>query len=66
MGDVLTLIEKAQETVDEKEAEKLAKKMKANAFDMNDLLDQMQQIKKMGLDALDHFDAPGRRGQGHR
>lgn len=48
MGDVLTLIEKAQETVDEKEAEKLAKKMKANAFDMNDLLDQMQQIKKMG------------------
>ena len=48
MGDVLTLIEKAQETVDEKEAEKLAKKMAQNAFDMNDLLEQMQQIKKMG------------------
>ncbi len=48
MGDVLTLIEKAQETVDEKEAEKLAKKMVQNAFDMNDLLEQMQQIKKMG------------------
>jgi signal recognition particle subunit SRP54 len=48
MGDVLTLIEKAQDTVDEKEAEKLAKKMQQNAFDMNDLLDQMQQIKKMG------------------
>ena len=48
MGDVLTLIEKAQETVDEKEAEKLAKKMAQNAFDMNDLLEQMQQIKKIG------------------
>ena len=48
MGDVLSLIEKAQETVDEKEAEKLAKKMAQNAFDMNDLLEQMQQIKKMG------------------
>ena len=48
MGDVLTLIEKAQETVDEKEAAKLAKKMAQNAFDMNDLLEQMQQIKKMG------------------
>ena len=48
MGDVLTLIEKAQSTVDEKEAEKLARKMKENSFDMNDLLDQMQQIKKMG------------------
>ena len=48
MGDMLTLIEKAQTTVDEKEAEKLARKMKENSFDMNDLLDQMQQIKKMG------------------
>ena len=48
MGDVLTLIEKAQETVDEKEAEKLARKMQQSAFDMNDLLSQMQQIKKMG------------------
>ena len=48
MGDVLTLIEKAQETVDEKEAEKLAKKMQQSSFDMNDLLSQMQQIKKMG------------------
>ncbi len=48
MGDVLTLIEKAQESVDEKEAEKLARKMAQNSFDMNDLLEQMQQIKKMG------------------
>ena len=48
MGDMLTLIEKAQSAVDDKEAEKLARKMKENSFDMNDLLDQMQQIKKMG------------------
>lgn len=48
MGDVLTLIEKAQNTIDEKEAEKLADKMMEGSFDMNDLLDQMQQIKKMG------------------
>ncbi len=48
MGDVLTLIEKASTTIDEKEAERLAKKVKNNGFDMNDLLDQMRQIKKMG------------------
>ena len=48
MGDVLTLIEKAQDAVDEKEAEKLAKKMQENSFDMNDLLDQLRQIQKMG------------------
>jgi len=48
MGDVLTLIEKAQEQVDEKEAMRMAQKLKENSFDMNDLLEQMQQIKKMG------------------
>ena len=48
MGDVLTLIEKAQDAVDEKEAAELAKKMKENSFDMNDLLDQLRQIRKMG------------------
>ena len=48
MGDVLTLIEKAQTTVDEKKALEMAKKLKQNSFDMNDLLDQMQQIKSMG------------------
>lgn len=48
MGDVLTLIEKAQNTVDEKEARKLADKIKQNSFDMNDLLEQMKQIQKMG------------------
>lgn len=48
MGDVLSLIEKAKETFDEKEAEKLAKKMQTNKFDMNDLLAQFEQIEKMG------------------
>ncbi|MGI5894417.1 MAG: signal recognition particle protein [Candidatus Merdivicinus sp.] len=48
MGDVLTLIEKAQGAVDEKEAAKLAQKMKENSFDMNDLLDNLRQISKMG------------------
>ena len=48
MGDVLTLIEKAESTVNQKDAEKLAKKLESNQFDMNDLLDQLAQIKKMG------------------
>ncbi len=48
MGDVLTLIEKAQEQFDEKEALKLSKKLKESSFDMNDLLDQLNQMQKMG------------------
>ena len=48
MGDVLSLIEKAQNTIDEREAERLADKMQSGGFDLNDLLDQMRQIKKMG------------------
>ena len=48
MGDVLTLIEKAQSTVDEQKAMEMAKKLKDQTFDMNDLLEQMQQIKQMG------------------
>lgn len=48
MGDVLTLIEKAQTTADEKEAEKTARRMMENKFDMTDLLSQLQQLKKMG------------------
>ncbi len=48
MGDMLTLIEKATATVDEKEAEKLARKVQDQGFDLNDLLDQMKQIQKMG------------------
>ncbi len=48
MGDMLTLIEKAQSNVNEKDALKLAQKMKQNSFDLNDLLEQMRQIQKMG------------------
>ena len=48
MGDVLTLIEKAEAVVDKKKAEKLAQKLKKNAFTLEDFLDQIQQIKKMG------------------
>ncbi len=48
MGDVLTLIEKAQSTADEKEAEEATKRFLENKFDMNDLLSQLQQLKKMG------------------
>lgn len=48
MGDVLTLIEKAETVVDHKEAERLTKKLQDNTFDMNDLLDQLKQIQKMG------------------
>jgi len=48
MGDVVSLVERAQETYDEKEAEKLAAKLQKNAFTLDDFLEQMQQVKKMG------------------
>ena len=48
MGDVLSLIEKAQQNFDEKEAMELQKKMRENEFTLDDFLNQMQQIKKMG------------------
>lgn len=48
MGDVMSLIEKAQQQIDEKEAEELARKMQQNTFDFNDMLDQFRQIQKMG------------------
>ncbi len=48
MGDVLTLIEKAESNIKAKDAEKVARKIKENKFDMNDLLDQMNQLKKIG------------------
>ena len=48
MGDVLTLIEKAQTDLDLKQAEEMARKLKDSTFDFNDMLAQMQQIKKMG------------------
>ncbi len=48
MGDVLSLIEKAETQLDQKKAEEAAKKLSENRFDMNDLLEQFGQIKKMG------------------
>lgn len=48
MGDILTLIDKAQADFDEDKAKELEKKFKKAEFDFNDFLDQMQQIKKMG------------------
>ena len=48
MGDVLSLIEDAQNTMDQKAAEKAARKMLQNKLDLNDLLEQFQQVKKMG------------------
>ena len=48
MGDIVTLVEKAQEQFNEEEAKKLQKKISQNKFDFNDFLGQLQQIKKMG------------------
>ena len=48
MGDVVSLVERAQEQYDEKEAQKLQKRIKKNQFDFNDFLGQLQQVKKMG------------------
>jgi len=48
MGDVLSLIEKAEKVVDKKKAKKLARKLQKNTFSLEDFLDQIQQIKKMG------------------
>lgn len=48
MGDIVSFVEKAQEQFDEKEAERLEKKIRKNKFDFNDFLGQLNQIKKMG------------------
>jgi signal recognition particle subunit SRP54 len=48
MGDVVSLVEKAQEHIDEKEAERMAEKMRKADFNLEDFLAQMQQVKKMG------------------
>ncbi len=48
MGDVVSLVERAQEQFDEEKARKLQKKIAKNTFDFNDFLDQINQIKKMG------------------
>ncbi len=48
MGDVVSLVEKAQETIEQEEAEKLAKKLEKGRFDLDDLGSQLKQIQKMG------------------
>jgi signal recognition particle subunit SRP54 len=48
MGDVVSLVEKAQENIDQKEAEKMAEKLRKADFNLEDFLSQMQQVKKMG------------------
>ena len=48
MGDIVSLVERAQEQFDEEEAKKLQKKIQKNKFDFNDFLAQIEQIKKMG------------------
>src|SRR6185295_1712951 len=48
MGDVLTLVEKAQAVYDEKQAKQLEKKFKQNKFDLDDFLNQLRTVKKMG------------------
>jgi signal recognition particle subunit SRP54 len=48
MGDVLTLVERAQESMDAKEAARLEKKMLKESFTLEDFLDQIKQVKKMG------------------
>ncbi|MGM9722805.1 MAG: signal recognition particle protein [Prevotella sp.] len=48
MGDVVSLVERAQEQFDEEEARRLQKKIQKNQFDFNDFMNQIQQIKKMG------------------
>ena len=48
MGDIMTLVEKAQEEIDEKEARRAANKMMAGKFDLEDMLNQMKQVQKLG------------------
>ncbi|MBP8757105.1 MAG: signal recognition particle protein [Prevotella sp.] len=48
MGDIVSLVERAQEQFDEEEAKKLQRKIQKNKFDFNDFLNQIEQIKKMG------------------
>ena len=48
MGDIVSLVERAQEQYDEEEAKRLQKKIRKNQFDFNDFLSQIHQIKKMG------------------
>ncbi len=63
MGDIVSLVEKAQEAFDEKEAERLQKKIEKNTFDLEDYLGQLESMKKMGsVDKLIEM-IPGAKGQ---
>jgi len=66
MGDVLTLIEKAQNAITEEDALKMAKKMKENTFDLEDYLEQLSNMKKMGSmkDMLDMIPGMSRQLKG--
>ena len=61
MGDIITLVEKAQEQFEENKAKELEKKLRKGKFDLNDFLEQLQSIKKMGpVDSLiKHFPGMG-------
>ena len=48
MGDVMSLIEKAEQQINQKEAEELARKLQQDKFDLNDMLEQLRQVRKMG------------------
>lgn len=63
MGDMLTLIEKAEQEFDQKKAADMAKKLKHNAFDFNDFLDSIRQMKKMGSLSSVMNMLPGLRGK---
>jgi signal recognition particle subunit SRP54 len=64
MGDVVTLVEKAQETMDQGEAEKLQEKLEAESFTLEDMLDQYRRVRKMGsLQSLMEM-IPGLKGTG--
>jgi signal recognition particle subunit SRP54 len=68
MGDVLTLIEKAEAVIDEKRALELEKKLRTNRFDLEDYLEQIQQMRKMGpleqiLNAIPGFSAIQAKGK---
>jgi len=63
MGDVVSLVEKAQETIDQKEAEELRRKMETSTFTLEDFLDQFKRMRKMGsLQSLMEM-IPGLKGQ---
>ena len=64
MGDVLTLIEKAEQNLDQKKAEEMAERLRQNRFTLTDYYDQLQQIKGMGSlqDIAKHDPRHGRQG----